>query len=118
MSAVGPAGSPSTSHVSLVFICPRSCGWSASWLGFIHSGSVREEWDGRVLIADTECAVHASAFCACPRYFKALASNMSFVRHKEVYAAAAEALGLVLRRLAEGESVSAGRLGVNIPPHL
>uniref|UniRef100_A0A8D1F779 DNA-dependent protein kinase catalytic subunit n=1 Tax=Sus scrofa TaxID=9823 RepID=A0A8D1F779_PIG len=48
---------------------------------------------------DSKCGIESM------KYFKALASNMSFVRHKEVYAAAAEALGLVLRRLAEGESM-------------
>ncbi|XP_055968392.1 DNA-dependent protein kinase catalytic subunit [Sorex fumeus] len=37
------------------------------------------------------------------KYFQALVSNMSFVKYKEVYAAAAEVLGLVLRYITEKE---------------
>ncbi|XP_062935178.1 DNA-dependent protein kinase catalytic subunit [Cynocephalus volans] len=39
------------------------------------------------------------------RYFQALVNNMSFVKHKEVYAAAAEVLGLVLRYVTERKNV-------------
>ncbi|XP_042110110.1 DNA-dependent protein kinase catalytic subunit [Ovis aries] len=39
------------------------------------------------------------------RYFEALVSNMSFVRYKEVYAASAEVLGLVLRYLSGREKM-------------
>ncbi|XP_054840598.1 DNA-dependent protein kinase catalytic subunit [Eublepharis macularius] len=42
------------------------------------------------------------------RYFQALANNMAFVRYKEVYAAAAEVLGLVLQYMAEKESIFEG----------
>ncbi|XP_007947257.1 DNA-dependent protein kinase catalytic subunit [Orycteropus afer afer] len=38
-------------------------------------------------------------------YFEALVNNMSFVKHKEVYAAAAELLGLILQYVAEKENV-------------
>ncbi|KAK2522227.1 Prkdc [Columba guinea] len=39
------------------------------------------------------------------RYFQALASNMGLLKYKEVYAAAAEVLGLALHYLAEREDV-------------
>ncbi|KAM9626909.1 DNA-dependent protein kinase catalytic subunit isoform 2-T2 [Trichechus inunguis] len=39
------------------------------------------------------------------RYFEALVNNMSFVKHKEVYTAAAEVLGLILRYTTEKENV-------------
>ncbi|CAJ0950892.1 unnamed protein product [Ranitomeya imitator] len=39
------------------------------------------------------------------RYFQALANNVTFTRFKEVYAAASEVLGLVLRHFAEKEKV-------------
>ncbi|KAI5763568.1 PRKDC protein [Gulo gulo luscus] len=39
------------------------------------------------------------------KYFQALVSNMSFVKYKEVYAAAAEVLGLTLRYITKKENV-------------
>ncbi|KAM8811045.1 DNA-dependent protein kinase catalytic subunit [Eudromia elegans] len=39
------------------------------------------------------------------RYFQALTSNMGLLKYKEVYAAAAEVLGLALRYIAERENV-------------
>lgn len=45
-------------------------------------------------------------FYICFRYFQALVNNMSFVKYREVYAAAAEVLGLVLRYITERENVS------------
>uniref|UniRef100_A0A452TWI8 DNA-dependent protein kinase catalytic subunit n=1 Tax=Ursus maritimus TaxID=29073 RepID=A0A452TWI8_URSMA len=39
------------------------------------------------------------------KYFQALVGNMSFVKYKEVYAAAAEVLGLTLRYITEKENV-------------
>ncbi|KAI5273209.1 Dna-Dependent Protein Kinase Catalytic Subunit [Manis pentadactyla] len=39
------------------------------------------------------------------KYFEALVSNMSFVKYKEVYAAAAEVLGLILQYFTERENV-------------
>ncbi|XP_072855016.2 DNA-dependent protein kinase catalytic subunit [Pogona vitticeps] len=42
------------------------------------------------------------------RYFQALANNMALVRYKEVYAAAAEVLGLILRYVTEKESTFEG----------
>lgn len=42
----------------------------------------------------------------CVRYFQALTSNMGLLKYKEVYAAAAEVLGLALRYIAERENVS------------
>ncbi|CAM5116256.1 unnamed protein product [Natator depressus] len=42
------------------------------------------------------------------RYFQALANNMSLIRYKEVYAAAAEVLGLILRYMAEKENIFEG----------
>uniref|UniRef100_A0A8C0TF32 DNA-dependent protein kinase catalytic subunit n=1 Tax=Canis lupus familiaris TaxID=9615 RepID=A0A8C0TF32_CANLF len=39
------------------------------------------------------------------KYFEALVSNMSFVKYKEVYAAAAEVLGLTLRYITERENI-------------
>lgn len=49
-------------------------------------------------------AYSRSGFCV--RYFQALASNMGLLKYKEVYAAAAEVLGLALHYLAEREDVS------------
>ncbi|KAM4028882.1 DNA-dependent protein kinase catalytic subunit [Anomaloglossus baeobatrachus] len=46
---------------------------------------------------DPKCEIHTD------RYFQALANNVTFTRYKEVYAAAAEVLGLVLRYFAEKE---------------
>ncbi|NXL64473.1 PRKDC kinase, partial [Chordeiles acutipennis] len=40
------------------------------------------------------------------RYFQALTSNMALLKYKEVYAAAAEVLGLALQYIAERENVS------------
>lgn len=45
-------------------------------------------------------------FYICYRYFQALVNNMSFVKYKEVYAAAAEVLGLVLQYITERKDVS------------
>uniref|UniRef100_A0A674JBQ4 DNA-dependent protein kinase catalytic subunit n=1 Tax=Terrapene triunguis TaxID=2587831 RepID=A0A674JBQ4_9SAUR len=42
------------------------------------------------------------------RYFQDLANNMSLIRYKEVYAAAAEVLGLILRYMAEKENIFEG----------
>ncbi|XP_037658373.1 DNA-dependent protein kinase catalytic subunit [Choloepus didactylus] len=39
------------------------------------------------------------------KYFQALVNNMSFVKYKEVYAAAAEVLGLILRYVSEKENI-------------
>lgn len=49
-------------------------------------------------------AYSRSTFCV--RYFQALTSNMGLLKYKEVYAAAAEVLGLALRYIAERENVS------------
>ena len=49
-------------------------------------------------------AYNRSAFCV--RYFQALTSNMGLLKYKEVYAAAAEVLGLALQYIAERENVS------------
>lgn len=46
-------------------------------------------------------------FCVYYRYFEALVNNMSFVKYKEVYAAAAEVLGLILQHVTEKNPVSA-----------
>uniref|UniRef100_A0A8C7C0H6 DNA-dependent protein kinase catalytic subunit n=1 Tax=Neovison vison TaxID=452646 RepID=A0A8C7C0H6_NEOVI len=40
------------------------------------------------------------------KYFQALVSNMSFVKYKEVYVAAAEVLGLILQYITKKENVS------------
>uniref|UniRef100_A0A671MAS8 DNA-dependent protein kinase catalytic subunit n=1 Tax=Sinocyclocheilus anshuiensis TaxID=1608454 RepID=A0A671MAS8_9TELE len=40
------------------------------------------------------------------RYFQSLANNLSFIRYKEVYAAAAEIIGLILNYMTKRESVS------------
>ncbi|XP_048363545.1 DNA-dependent protein kinase catalytic subunit isoform X2 [Sphaerodactylus townsendi] len=42
------------------------------------------------------------------RYFQALSNNMALIRYKEVYAAAAEVLGLVLQYIAEKEKIYEG----------
>ncbi|XP_051047212.1 DNA-dependent protein kinase catalytic subunit-like [Phodopus roborovskii] len=44
---------------------------------------------------------------ASTKYFEALVNNMSFVKYKEVYAAAAEVLGLILQHITEKKHVSA-----------
>ncbi|XP_040828526.1 DNA-dependent protein kinase catalytic subunit [Ochotona curzoniae] len=48
---------------------------------------------------DPQCGVDSVT------YFQALVNNMSFVKYKEVYAAAAEVLGLILRYVAEKKDV-------------
>ncbi|XP_006204718.2 DNA-dependent protein kinase catalytic subunit isoform X2 [Vicugna pacos] len=50
---------------------------------------------------DSRCGVESTT------YFEALVSNMSFVKYKEVYAAAAEVLGLVLRYVSERDEMLA-----------
>ncbi|XP_062986775.1 DNA-dependent protein kinase catalytic subunit [Elgaria multicarinata webbii] len=42
------------------------------------------------------------------RYFQALANNMALIRYKEVYAAAAEVLGLILQYFAQKENIFDG----------
>lgn len=49
-------------------------------------------------------AYSRSVFCA--RYFQALTSNMGLLKYREVYAAAAEVLGLALQYIAERGNVS------------
>uniref|UniRef100_A0A803TIR6 DNA-dependent protein kinase catalytic subunit n=1 Tax=Anolis carolinensis TaxID=28377 RepID=A0A803TIR6_ANOCA len=49
---------------------------------------------------DSKCGIDSI------RYFQALTNNMALVRYKEVYAAAAEVLGLILQHIAEKENVS------------
>ncbi|CAH6792055.1 Prkdc [Phodopus roborovskii] len=44
---------------------------------------------------------------ASTKYFEALVNNMSFVKYKEVYAAAAEVLGLILQHITEKKHVIA-----------
>lgn len=44
------------------------------------------------------------------RYFQSLANNLSFIRYKEVYAAAAEIIGLILNYMTERESQNEGLL--------
>lgn len=60
-----------------------------------------------------EVAYSRSTFCV--RYFQALTSNMGLLRYKEVYAAAAEVLGLALQYIAERENVSNWFRCVTIP---
>lgn len=55
------------------------------------------------LIAAVE-AYSRSTFCV--RYFQALISNMGLLKYKEVYAAAAEVLGLALQYIAGRGNVS------------
>uniref|UniRef100_A0A7M4FFG4 DNA-dependent protein kinase catalytic subunit n=1 Tax=Crocodylus porosus TaxID=8502 RepID=A0A7M4FFG4_CROPO len=50
--------------------------------------------------------VDHSIFLLYTRYFQALVNNMALLKYKEVYAAAAEVLGLTLRYIAEKENVS------------
>lgn len=57
--------------------------------------------------------IYVFFFCICYRYFQALVNNMSFVKYREVYAAAAEVLGLVLRYVTERKDVSV-RFSVNV----
>lgn len=58
-------------------------------------------------------AYSRSTFCV--RYFQALTSNMGLLKYKEVYAAAAEVLGLALRYIAERENVSDCIVCLTIP---
>ncbi|KAM4688942.1 DNA-dependent protein kinase catalytic subunit [Discoglossus pictus] len=51
---------------------------------------------------DPKCGIDSD------RYFQALANNLALIRFKEVYIAAAEVLGLVLRYTAEKEKVTEG----------
>ncbi|XP_075069595.1 DNA-dependent protein kinase catalytic subunit [Mixophyes fleayi] len=51
---------------------------------------------------DPKCGIDSD------RYFQALANNIALTRFKEVYAAAAEVLGLVLHYIAEKEKVTEG----------
>ncbi|XP_008051625.2 DNA-dependent protein kinase catalytic subunit [Carlito syrichta] len=50
---------------------------------------------------DPQCGIESS------EYFQALVNNMSFVKYKEVYAAAAEVLGLVLQHIMERKNMLA-----------
>ncbi|XP_075703736.1 DNA-dependent protein kinase catalytic subunit-like, partial [Rhinoderma darwinii] len=52
------------------------------------------------------------------RYFQALANNVAFTRFKEVYAAAAEVLGLVLRYIAEKEKDIEGPVFAHVEKNL
>ncbi|XP_029779032.1 DNA-dependent protein kinase catalytic subunit [Suricata suricatta] len=51
---------------------------------------------------DPDCGIESI------KYFEALVSNLSFVRYKEVYAAAAEVLGLVLQYVTKRENALEG----------
>uniref|UniRef100_A0A8D0GIE8 DNA-dependent protein kinase catalytic subunit n=1 Tax=Sphenodon punctatus TaxID=8508 RepID=A0A8D0GIE8_SPHPU len=51
---------------------------------------------------DPKCEIDST------RYFQALVNNIALIRYKEVYAAAAEVLGLILRYIAEKENVYEG----------
>ncbi|XP_078543449.1 DNA-dependent protein kinase catalytic subunit [Lissotriton helveticus] len=51
---------------------------------------------------DPKCGINSD------KYFQALTNNLALVRYKEVYAAAAEVLGLVLRYVAEKDKVIDG----------
>lgn len=53
----------------------------------------------------------------CYRYFQSLANNLSFIRYKEVYAAAAEIIGLILNYMTERESVSVAVCSCQIVSH-
>ncbi|CAK6438705.1 unnamed protein product [Pipistrellus nathusii] len=48
---------------------------------------------------DPKCGIEST------KYFQALVNNMSFVKYKEVYAAAAEVLGLVLQYITERKDI-------------
>ncbi|XP_066122188.1 DNA-dependent protein kinase catalytic subunit isoform X1 [Saccopteryx bilineata] len=48
---------------------------------------------------DLECGIEGV------KYFQALVNNMSFVKYKEVYAAAAEVLGLILQYITERKNI-------------
>ena len=43
--------------------------------------------------------------CVSLRYMQSLANNLSFTRYKEVYSAAAEIVGLILKNMAERDEV-------------
>lgn len=47
---------------------------------------------------DPKCGIE------CLKYFQVLVNNMSFIKYKEVYAAAAEVLGLILQYMSEKEN--------------
>ncbi|KYO26142.1 DNA-dependent protein kinase catalytic subunit isoform B [Alligator mississippiensis] len=51
---------------------------------------------------DPKCEIDST------RYFEALVNNMASLKYKEVYAAAAEVLGLTLRYIAEKENITEG----------
>ncbi|XP_066575742.1 DNA-dependent protein kinase catalytic subunit isoform X2 [Amia ocellicauda] len=52
------------------------------------------------------------------RYFQCLANNISFIRYKEIYAAAAEVIGLVMQYMVEKEKQSSGPIFEFTATHL
>ncbi|KAF7660907.1 hypothetical protein LDENG_00272900 [Lucifuga dentata] len=54
-----------------------------------------------IILANSLPAYDASCGIEYERYIQSLANNLSFVRYKDVYAAAAEIIGLILKNMAE-----------------
>lgn len=48
-----------------------------------------------------KCLLTISVLCMFFRYIQSLTNNVTFVRYKEVYAAAAEIIGLVLKNMTD-----------------
>lgn len=103
----GPAGRASTAVSELLCLCTWSRTGVLGPLFRCHSSlGVGSEVVIRFCQTTGWVVVCLLTFYICRRYFQPLVNNMSFVKYKEVYAAAAEVLGLILRYLTGKEKVS------------
>uniref|UniRef100_A0A8C5C632 DNA-dependent protein kinase catalytic subunit n=1 Tax=Gadus morhua TaxID=8049 RepID=A0A8C5C632_GADMO len=59
-----------------------------------------------IVLANSLPAYEATCGVDYDRYMQSLANNLSFTRYKEVYSAAAEIVGLILKNMAERDEVS------------
>ncbi|XP_075994169.1 DNA-dependent protein kinase catalytic subunit isoform X2 [Genypterus blacodes] len=59
-----------------------------------------------IILANSLPAYDGSCDIEYERYIQALANNLSFVRYKEIYAAAAEIIGLILKNMTEVDNHS------------
>ncbi|XP_061568965.1 DNA-dependent protein kinase catalytic subunit [Cololabis saira] len=83
-------------HVPYSLIYERFCGTNPD----SKDNSVGLQLLG-IILANNLPAYEASCGIEYERYMQSLANNLSFVRYKDVYAAAAEVIGLVLKTMTE-----------------
>ncbi|XP_073344741.1 DNA-dependent protein kinase catalytic subunit [Pagrus major] len=83
-------------HVPYSLIYERFCGTDPN----SKDNSVGLQLLG-IILANNLPAYDASCEIAYERYIQSLSNNLSFVRYKDVYAAAAEIIGLILKNMPE-----------------